>query len=129
MTSADGKMGVANGSEPFHEVLRETRATKFDAVADDLSLFGGVDTKKRMWIQRGLDADPEILATGVERVIWGPISHRALVIDENGKGRFTTAVIAVGPTWVSLRRLNGVPMKNGCYLSVKTRLRKALSPS
>lgn len=40
-----------------------------------------------MWIQRGVDADPEILATGVEQVIWGPISHRALVIDESGKGR------------------------------------------
>jgi WD40 repeat protein len=87
VTSADGKLGFANGSEPFHEVLRGTRAIQFGAVANDLSLFGGVDSKKRMWIQRGVDADAEILATGVERVIWGPISHRALVIDESGKGR------------------------------------------
>jgi uncharacterized protein (TIGR03790 family) len=87
VTNADGKMGFANGSEPFHEVLRGTRAIRFGAVANDLSLFGGVDSKKRMWIQRGLDADAEILATGVERVIWGPISHRALVVDENGKSR------------------------------------------
>jgi uncharacterized protein (TIGR03790 family) len=87
VTSADGKMGFANGSEPFHEVLRGTRATRFGAVANDLSLFGGVDSKKRMWIQRGVDADAEILATGVERVIWGPISHRVLVVDESGKSR------------------------------------------
>ena len=87
LTSADGKIGFANGSEPFHEVLRGTRAVRFGAVANDLSLFGGVDSKKRMWIQRGVDADAEILATGVERVIWGPISRRALVIDENGKSR------------------------------------------
>lgn len=87
LTSADGKMGFTKGSEPFHEVLRGTRATKFAAIADDLSLFGGVDSKKRLWIQRGLGADAEILATGVERVIWGPISHRALVVDENGTSR------------------------------------------
>jgi len=87
LTSADGKMGFANGSEPFHEVLRGTKATKFAAIANDLSLFGGVDSKKRLWIQRGLEADAEILAAGVERVIWGPISHRALVVDENGKSR------------------------------------------
>lgn len=87
LTSADGKIGFANGSEPFREVLSGTRAVRFGAIANDLSLFGGVDSRKRMWIQRGVDADPEILATGVEQVIWGPISHRALVIDESGKGR------------------------------------------
>lgn len=87
VTSADAKMGFANGSEPFHEVLRGTRAIRFSAVANDLSLFGGVDSKKRMWIQRGVDADAEILATGVASVIWGPVSHRVLVVDENGKGR------------------------------------------
>jgi uncharacterized protein (TIGR03790 family) len=86
-TSADGKMGFANGPGPFHEVLRGTGATRFAAIANDLSLFGGVDSQKRLWIQRGVDADPEILATGVERVIWGPISHRALVVGENGKSR------------------------------------------
>ncbi len=87
VTSADGKMAFANGTEPFHEVLRGTRATRFSAVANDLSLFGGVDSKKRLWIQRGLDADAEILANGVERAIWGPISHRVLVVDESGKSR------------------------------------------
>ena len=87
VTSTDGKMGFINGSEPFHEVLRGTRATQSSAVADDLSLFGGVDSKKRLWIQRGVDADAEILATGVERVLWGPISRRVLVITENGRSR------------------------------------------
>ena len=87
LTSADAKMGFVQGAEPFHEVLRGTRATQFAAIADDLSLFGGVDSKKRMWIQRGLSADPEILATGVERVVWGPVSRRVLVTDESGKSR------------------------------------------
>jgi uncharacterized protein (TIGR03790 family) len=85
--SADGKIGFANGEGPFHEVLRGTRATRFSAIANDLSLFGGVDSRKRLWIQRGADADPEILATEVDRVVWGPISRRALVIDESGKSR------------------------------------------
>jgi hypothetical protein len=87
LTSADGKMALAKGSEPFREVLRGTRATQFSAIANDLSLFGGVDSKKRMWIQPGLDADAEILATGVERAIWGPISHRVLVVGDNGRSR------------------------------------------
>jgi uncharacterized protein (TIGR03790 family) len=86
-TGPDGKMVIKNGAEPFREVLRGTRATRFSAIANDLSLFGGVDSKKRMWIQRGADADAQILATAVERVIWGPISRRALVVDENGKSR------------------------------------------
>lgn len=87
LTSADGKMGFVNGSGSFHEVLRGTRATQSSAVADDLSLFGGVDSKKRLWIQRGVDADAEILATGVEHVLWGPISRRVLVATEDGKSR------------------------------------------
>jgi WD40 repeat protein len=87
VTSGDGKTAFANGSEPFHEVLRGTRATRFSAIANDLSVFGGTDSRKRLWIQRGVDADPEILAEDVSRVIWGPISRRALVIDESGKGR------------------------------------------
>lgn len=87
VTSADSKMAFANGSQPFQEVLRGTRATRFAAIANDLSLFSGVDSLKRMWIQRGVGADAEILATGVERVVWGPISHRALIVDETGKSR------------------------------------------
>ena len=87
LTGADGKIGFANGSEPFHEVLRGTKATKFAAIANDLSLFGGVDSRKRLWIQHGLDGDPIISATGVQQVLWGPISHRALVQDENNRSR------------------------------------------
>jgi uncharacterized protein (TIGR03790 family) len=86
-TSADGKAGFADGSGAFHEVLRGTRAVRFGAVANDLSLFGGIDSKKRLWIQRGVDADPQILATGIDRVLWGPISRRVLVTDENGNSR------------------------------------------
>jgi len=87
LTGPDGKQGVQQGSQPFREVLRGTRATGFGAVADDLSLFGGVDSRKRLWIQHGFDGDPKILATGVQQVLWGPISHRALVQDENNRSR------------------------------------------
>jgi uncharacterized protein (TIGR03790 family) len=87
LTSPDGKLGVQEGSRPFREVLSGTRATGFSAVADDLSLFGGVDSRKRLWIQHGLDGDPIISATGVQQVLWGPISHRALVQDENNRSR------------------------------------------
>jgi uncharacterized protein (TIGR03790 family) len=87
LTGPDGKLVIKQGAEPFREVLRGTRATRFSAVADDLSLFGGVDSRKRLWIQHGVDGDPKIMATGVQQVLWGPISHRALVNDENNKSR------------------------------------------
>jgi uncharacterized protein (TIGR03790 family) len=86
-TSADGKMGFTDERDSFHEVLRGTKAVSSSAIANDLSLFGGVDSRRRLWIQRGANADPEILATGVQRAIWGPISRRVLVVDESGKGR------------------------------------------
>lgn len=87
VTSSEGKMGFVDASGAFHEVLRATHAVRESAIADDLSFFGGIDSHKRMWVQRGVDADPEILANGVERVIWGPISHRALITDGGGKSR------------------------------------------
>ena len=87
LTSVDGKLGFSNGSDPFREVLRGTRATRSSAIANDLSLFGGIDSKNRLWIQRGANADAQILATDVARAIWGPISRRVLVIEENGRSR------------------------------------------
>jgi hypothetical protein len=77
LTSADGKVVVQKGSQPLQEVLQGTRATRFGAVANDLSRFGGVDDEKRLWVQHGLAAKPEMLASGVEVVLWGPISRRA----------------------------------------------------
>ncbi len=76
LTSADGKMVFGKGSEPFHEVLRGTGATQFGAIANDLSLFGGVDKEKRLWIQRGLHAEPEILASGVARRVGARFASR-----------------------------------------------------
>jgi uncharacterized protein (TIGR03790 family) len=85
--SHDGKVGFKRSSEPFHEVLQATKATQFLAVANDLSVFGGVDAEKRLWVQRGLIRPPEVVASGVERVVWGPISHRAVVQEANNKSR------------------------------------------
>jgi hypothetical protein len=56
-------------------------------VANDLSLFGGVDGEKRLWVQKGLDGEPKVVAEGVERVLWGPISRRAVVQDTTGRSR------------------------------------------
>jgi len=87
LTGADGKSGFQRGSEPFHEVLRDAKVVRFGAIANDLSLFGGVDSEKRLWVQHGQDAIPEVVATGVERVIWGPISRRTVVMEANGRSR------------------------------------------
>jgi uncharacterized protein (TIGR03790 family) len=87
VTSSEGKMGFVDASGAFHEVLRATHAVRESAIADDLSFFGGIDSHKRMWVQRGINADPEILANGVDRVVWGPISHRVLIADDSGKSR------------------------------------------
>jgi uncharacterized protein (TIGR03790 family) len=83
----DARVLIKNGAEPFHEVLRAAKPIRFIAVANDLSLFGGVDTEKRLWVQKGMDGEPKVIAEGVERVQWGPISRRALVQDGTGRSR------------------------------------------
>ena len=87
LTSADGKVGVQKGSQPLQEVLQGTKATRFGAIANDLSLFGGVDDEKRLWVQHGLAAKPEILASGVEAILWGPVSRRVVVAEANHRSR------------------------------------------
>ena len=83
----DGRLAVRRGSEPIREILAGTKATGFSAVSNDLTLAGGLDEKKQMWVQHGLDGTPEVVARGVERIIWGPISHRAVVLEAGNKGR------------------------------------------
>ena len=87
LVNAEGRVGVQQGSQPLHEVLRGTKATRFYAIANDLTLFGGVDGEKRLWVQHGMGAKPEVIASGVEAVLWGPISHRAVVRDANNRSR------------------------------------------
>jgi len=87
LVSADGRVAVQNGSQPLQEVLQGTKATRFGAIANDLSLFGGVDGEKRLWTQRGLLAKPEVVASGVEGVLWGPISRKAVVLEANNQSR------------------------------------------
>jgi aldehyde dehydrogenase len=48
-------------------------------VANDLSVFGAVDSQQRLWVQQGFSAAPEIVANNVKQVVWGPVSRRALV--------------------------------------------------
>lgn len=87
LVNANGQMGVQKGSQPVQEVLQGTKATRFAAIANDLSAFGGVDSEKRLWVQRGMDGKPEVVASGVEGVIWGPISRRAVVVGANNQSR------------------------------------------
>jgi WD40 repeat protein len=85
--SEDGRVLIKNDAGPFHEVLRATKVNRFVAIANDLSLFGGVDSEKRLWVQPGLNGEAKVIAEGVERVRWGPISRRAVVQDANGRSR------------------------------------------
>ena len=105
MVSAEGKIGVQQGSQPVREVLEGTKATKFGAIANDLSLFGGVDGEKQLWVQHGFDAKPEMIASGVEAVFWGPISRRAVVVDESKKSRVYDGRDG---TWTDLGVIAGV---------------------
>jgi len=85
--TGDGEVVIKKGAEPFREVLRGTKVNRFIAIANDLSLFGGVDSENRLWVQHGIDATPEVVASGVQRVVWGPISRRAVVQDASHRAR------------------------------------------
>lgn len=84
---SDGAMAIRKNGAPLYQVLQGTGVNSSIAVADDLSALGGVDGHKRLWIQRGINAQPKVVAEGVERVLWGPVSHVALVQTSNGQSR------------------------------------------
>jgi hypothetical protein len=84
LVANDGRFGVKKGSEEIREILTGAGTTRDRAVADDLSLFGGLDDQKRLWVQHGLDSTPEIVARDVNKVGWGPISRRVLVMGSDG---------------------------------------------
>ena len=87
LVTKEGKLAFKNGSEPLHEVLQGVKAIRASAVANDLSMFSGVDSEKRLWVQHGVDRSPEVIDSGVEEVLWGPISRRVMVKEANGKAR------------------------------------------
>jgi len=74
-----------DGNAQTREILPGTNL-KNVAVADDGSVFGGVDDQKRLWVQRGVDTTPKVVE-GVRRLLWGPVSHVALVQPETGDSR------------------------------------------
>jgi uncharacterized protein (TIGR03790 family) len=82
-----GRFAVKNGPEPLQEVLAGTNVTRDRAVANDLSMFGGLDEQKRLWIQHGLGTKPEVAAEQVEKIAWGPVSRRVLIQEANGNLR------------------------------------------
>jgi hypothetical protein len=89
----DGTLAISKGNGQTREILQGTKLKNFIAVADDGSVFGGLDDQKRLWIQRGVGATPKIVAEGVRGVLWGPVSHRALVQPENGDSRVYDSLV------------------------------------
>jgi hypothetical protein len=83
----DGRFAVKRGAESPEEVLRGAGVVRDAVVADDLSLFAGIDGEKRLWVQHGFGENPAVVSTGVERALWGPISRRALLHEASGRGR------------------------------------------
>ena len=86
-TNDEGQVLVKNGDKPVQEVLIGSKVTRQIAIANDLSLFGGVDADNKLWVQAGLDAKPEVIASSVANVVWGPISRKALVLDADHHAR------------------------------------------
>jgi hypothetical protein len=85
LAGEDGRIAVRNGPIPVRQVLPGVKISQTFAVADDLSLFGALDPEKRLWIQHGLMAQPEVAAEQVKKALWGPISRRVLVEKTDGK--------------------------------------------
>jgi hypothetical protein len=85
--NSSGKFAIKKGSEPLQEVLQGLQIVRDAVVADDLSLFAGIDAEKRLWVQHGLSERPAVVATGVEQALWGPISRRVLIRDASGLSR------------------------------------------
>jgi uncharacterized protein (TIGR03790 family) len=102
---SDGRVGFQKGSQPVQEVLQGTKTIRSIAIANDLSMFGGVDWEKRLWVQHGLDGKPEVIASGVEAVLWGPISRRVVVTEANNRSRVYDGRDG---SWIDLGRASGV---------------------
>lgn len=102
---ADGNLVVKKGADPFRNVLEGVKPARFTAVANDLSAFGAVDTEKRLWVQRGFDAKPEMVAKDVERVVWGPVSRRAVVLDSMNN---TRVYDSRDGSWINLGSVSAV---------------------
>jgi hypothetical protein len=87
LANSDGKVGIQEGAQAPREILQGIKVNRFAAAATDLSMFGAVDSESRFWVQHGLDAKPEVAASGVEAVLWGPISRRAVVVEAKNRSR------------------------------------------
>ena len=95
LSPEDGKLGFRKGVAPFREVLGGAKLGGSAAAANDLSLFGGVDNEKRLWVQRGVDQPAEVVATGVEHC--GALFRTACWWKgQTAKAGCMTAVTAVG---------------------------------
>ena len=76
-----------SAADPLRQVLEGVKVARFAAVADDLSQFGALDAEGKLWVQHGFDSKPEVIASGVTNVLWGPISRRVVVWDDKHNAR------------------------------------------
>jgi hypothetical protein len=81
------EFAIKNAGGQVQEILHGTGAISDFAVADDLSQFGGLDGRKQLWVQHGLQGSVEVISQDVSRVLWGPISRRVLVEGTDGAFR------------------------------------------
>jgi hypothetical protein len=129
LIAKDGRFAVKNGGGEVHEILAGTGITGDRAAANDLSLFGGLDGQKRLWVQHGFPSSPEVIAEDVNRVIWGPISRRVLVEGADGSFRIYDGR---DRTWTTLPLLTGgqwSPDENRMLYIEAERRDGALNPS
>jgi uncharacterized protein (TIGR03790 family) len=87
LVAKDGRFAVKDANGKIHEILIGSGATRARAVANDLSLFGGLDDRKRFWIQPGLQSSPAMISNDVNRLFWSPVSHRVVVEGVDGAFR------------------------------------------
>ena len=83
---SDGSLAVRKGDAPLRKILQGTNVKTSIGIANDLSVFGGLDDQKRFWVQHGFEAAPKVVDEAVERVVWGPISRVAVVLEAGGRG-------------------------------------------
>jgi uncharacterized protein (TIGR03790 family) len=101
--SNQGRVAVKDGPAALREVLQGAKVVRDIAIADDLSLFGGIDEQNRLWVQHRSEP-PEVIAEHVEHAAWGPISRRLLVQTSDGQSRIydgrDRSWLPLGPVWI-----------------------------
>jgi uncharacterized protein (TIGR03790 family) len=102
LTASDNRFSVIRkGAESPTELLKGVDLAGAIRVSKDLSVVGGLDRQKRLWIQHGVDGLPKVVAENLKEVVWGPMSRRIVTQGMNGEFRLFDAV---AEKWAPLAR-------------------------